>query len=149
MADTTLAQFAFGGIFVLANKLQTLGDALDDEVSIKQWNIIKVLAELDGSLSVSELGNWIGSTRQNTRKMVGILAEGGYLNMEQDLHDKRALTVSLTTRGKLYYSKRSRLNAKFLELLFEDFSDAELETFALGIKKLADSIDSLEERASV
>lgn len=148
MADKALSQFAFGGIFVLANKLQTLGDALDDQVTVKQWNLIDLLAESPTPLSVSELASWIGSSRQNTRKMAGILAEEGFLNLEESAHDKRTLNVSLTTKGKLYHTKRARMNAAFLDLLFKEFSDQELEALCLSIKKLADSTDALEERAT-
>lgn len=140
------AHYVFGGIFVLANRLQTLADSLDDKVTIKQWTLMAFLADNGAYLSVSELAHWTGSTRQNVRKMAALLQERGYVELQADLHDKRAVNISLTRKGKSYVTRRAKTNELFLQQLFSSFGETELSALCSGIKLLGDAVDKMEER---
>ena len=83
---------AFGTIFVLANKLQILGDRLDPRLTVKQWLLLAGIASTaDGQPTLSTLATRIGSSRQNVKKMAIILEREGFVSLSKDPQDARAL----------------------------------------------------------
>ncbi|NBK23494.1 MAG: MarR family transcriptional regulator, partial [Spirochaetia bacterium] len=64
----------FGSFFTLSNRLQAAGDGLDEKMTLKQWLLVAVLIKSEEqALSVSELAQRMGSSRQNVKKMAQLL----------------------------------------------------------------------------
>ena len=67
-------EYLFGSIFLLANRLQTLGNGYLEEVTLKQWLLLIMIHVMDKEQpSVTEVADFMGSTRQNVRKMLEVL----------------------------------------------------------------------------
>jgi DNA-binding MarR family transcriptional regulator len=129
----------FGSIFIIANRLQVLGDKFDKNITIKQWLLlIGILKSNTTSPTVSEVASFIGNSRQNVKKMALILEKKGFIRFEKDPKDARILRVSLTDKCEAYFKKRENRELDFFEKLYEDF-DTEL------VKGLNDGITRLEE----
>ena len=67
-------EFLFGSIFLLSNKLQALGDGYLKEITLKQWLLLIMIQTINKEQpSVTEVAAFMGSTRQNVRKMLEAL----------------------------------------------------------------------------
>lgn len=74
MNDIEKKAYIFGGILTLANRLQALGDKLDENVTLKQWLLIAVILKSGrSSPTISEVAKLVGNSRQNVKKMAGLL----------------------------------------------------------------------------
>ena len=136
----------FSSFFTLSNRLQVAGDALDTEMTLKQWLLIAVLIKSEeDSLSVSDLAQRMGSSRQNVKKMAQLLEKQGFLSIERRADDKRYLQVSVTSACLAHCREREPREGAFIDTLFSGFSHDELQKLIEGFAKLSGNIARLEE----
>ena len=136
----------FGSFFTLSNRLQAAGDGLDEKMTLKQWLLVAVLIKSEEqALSVSELAQRMGSSRQNVKKMAQLLGNRGFLAIEQHEDDKRYLQLSVTPACLVHCKSRETKEEMFIETLFAGFSGEELRDLSLSFAKLAGNIVKLEE----
>lgn len=145
-ADTLQKKaYIFGTLFMLANRLQILGDALDDKITLKQWLFISVIIKSEKQpLTISELAQLIGTSRQNTKKMAAILERDGYVAFEKDTVDARVLRVTLTEKCFEHFAKRSRLENEFITKLFNGMDKELINKMSLGFSALFNNISEME-----
>ncbi|WP_040951913.1 MarR family winged helix-turn-helix transcriptional regulator, partial [Gorillibacterium massiliense] len=75
----------FGGLFVLANKLQAIGDRELGEITTKQWFLMMMIEQWgEEPPTLSELAKEMGSSRQNLKQLALKLQEKGFLSIEKD-----------------------------------------------------------------
>ena len=99
MKDLQKESFIFGSLFVLANRVQNLGDKADPVLSIKQWLLIAAISQCGSeNPTISEIAKVIGSSRQNVKKMAALLEKIGFVRLQRDDNDARAIRVSPTER---------------------------------------------------
>ncbi len=133
----------FGGLFLLANKLQVKGDAFlaEDEMTTKQWFLIVMISQFkDTPPMLSEVANLMGSTRQNVKQLALKLEEKGFLVMEKDQNDSRILRLKLTEKNEEFWDKRQGKDNTFVEKLFQNFTPEEINVMYRGIEKLLDEV---------
>ncbi|HHV65665.1 MAG TPA: MarR family transcriptional regulator [Peptococcaceae bacterium] len=134
----------FGTIFILANKLQTLGDAFDKNVTIKQWLFLVSVSQFQEPPTLSEVAEVIGYSRQNAKRIATALEESGFLTIARDTNDARALRIRLTPKFSTYFAQREKRELEFIRKLFDGF-DAELtEGFYQGLVRLGENILNME-----
>lgn len=135
----------FGSIFMLANRLQIIGDKFDRNITIKQWQLIAAITKSSSkSPTISEVAAFIGNSRQNVKKMALILEREGFLKLEKDSADARILRISLTVKCEDYFSKRQSRETEFLEKLFKGIDTHLIKCMDSGISKLEDNINEME-----
>ena len=88
----------FGSAFVLAQHLGRRMDALlaPMDLTARQWLLLAVLARAGRPLSLSEAAAQYGSSRQNIKEIALGLERRGYLRLEADPADGRALLLHRT-----------------------------------------------------
>lgn len=138
----------FGGLFLLSNKLQVILDkslAIHD-MTAKQWFLTAVIEEFfDSPPTLSEVAKIIGSSRQNIKQIALKLEEKGFLSLEKDEKDKRAIRLRLTNKSHEFWTGLQDESNKFLEELFIDLNTEELNGMLIGIFKLSEKIKILED----
>ncbi|MNO20260.1 transcriptional repressor MprA [compost metagenome] len=140
-------EYVFGGMFALANRLQTLGDKLDPNITTKQWFFIAIISKLeDNSPTISEVSALIGSTRQNVKKMAVILEKQGFVQLTKDAKDARVIRVTLTPKCRDYFQRRDASEGVFMEHLFDGFDEELLNGLYKGLVKLSDNIEKMEKQ---
>lgn len=140
-------EFIFASIFLLSNKLQTLGDSLLQEITLKQWLLLMTIDSLKKDpLSVTELAVFIGSSRQNVRKMLGTLENKGYVNLLQNTQDKRNLSVSLTAKARDFFVRFEPNGDAFLVQLFEGVTLHQLECTKTTMETLFENHERMEQK---
>ncbi|WP_054941188.1 MarR family transcriptional regulator [Paenibacillus ihuae] len=137
--------YILGAFLMLANRLQVLGDKLDEKITMKQWLLIAVILKSGSPApALSALAAMIGSSRQNVKKMALLLEKQGFVALSKDEKDARILRVRLTEECRVYFAGRHREEEQFMEDLFQDFN-AELTTgLFTGLTKLTDNIARME-----
>lgn len=137
----------FGGTFVLANKLQFVGDKLVDGLSTKQWFLLRNLMDLpkDPPPTITKIAQEMDSTRQNITKMLEVMERDGLLTIEKSATDLRSRSVHITPLG-LQLAKQTADNAQgFLDELFKDMNDEELETAGKVLIKMIQNLENMQE----
>ncbi len=136
-------QFIFGSILLLANKLQVLGDSFLPDITLKQWFLLLMISKLsDKQNNINSIAKAMGSSRQNTKKMIDLLESKGYVSANQSVQDLRNLNVLLTDKTREYFIKYESLGNKLLNELFIDFTDTDLDTAFGFLQKLLKNADS-------
>lgn len=138
-----MKRLIFASVFIEANKLQTVFDNNSKEVSSKQWLLLVITASFDEPPSLSALGELMGCSRQNVKKLAVILEKKGFIELVKDQRDSRSLHVKLTKQAKDLDAKMHSMSGKVLESMFGDFTEEEVEQLYRGICKLANGIDRL------
>lgn len=147
MDITDKQKYIFGSIFLLANRLQVLGDQYlgRDDITTKQWFLNAMIAQFgDTPPTLSEVAELMGSSRQNVKQLALKLEEKGFLEIRKDELDARALRLKLTEKSRLFWEKREKQDDEYIEDLFMGFSPEEIDVVYRCFGKLFDKIDKIE-----
>jgi len=139
-------KFIFGSLFLLSNKLQVIGDQYlgKDDMTTKQWFLTAMISQFrDNPPTLSEVAELMGSSRQNVKQLALKLEEKGFLRIEKDEQDARAVRLKLTEKSRTFWEKRQSRDEWFLRDLFEDFSEQEIDVIYSGFNKLFKKIGGL------
>lgn len=138
-------EYLFASIFLLSNKLQALGDIYLKEITLKQWLLLVSISALEKKpISVTELAAYIGSSRQNVRKMLEALASKGYVTLTQNTQDKRNLSVALTARTLDFFERFDTKGDVFLARLYDGLSTAQLKDGRITFEMLFENIERMK-----
>lgn len=145
MDELAQKAYIFASIFTVSNKLQILGDKLDQQITIKQWLLLAAISNSAiEAPSISEISALIGTSRQNVKKMALLLEKQGFVNIRRDPDDARVLRVAQTAKCVEYFKARYGLELAFLEELFSDIDEALLGGLRNGLIKLTNNISKME-----
>ena len=73
----------FSTLFIAENRLQTLFDNHIPEVSLKQFMLLSVVRQSKEELTFTQLGNLLGCSRQNIKKIADILVKKGFITIRE------------------------------------------------------------------
>lgn len=139
--------FIFGGVLLLANKLQILGDKLDPKITLKRWLLLAMIVRSKTSTpTISEIASYVGSSRQNVKKMASILEKQGFVNLKKDEKDARILRVEITDKCMEHLKSRDYLEQEFMSALFQDMNGDILKGLYEGLIKLSINVDAMEKQ---
>jgi DNA-binding MarR family transcriptional regulator len=118
----------FALIFMLSNKLQTIGDSFFAEISTKQWFILLVLGIMeDYSPTLSELAEAVGSSHQNVKQLVLKLEQKGFVEITKDNEDARRLRIRATQKSQEFSQQYHEKSNDFMNKLFGQFRPEDLK----------------------
>ncbi len=87
-------------------------------------------------MTLTQLGEILGCSRQNIKKLARILEQKGYITIVQSPDDSRALCAVPTEKADGYFKNEFAVYVKELELLFDGFSPDEVESLFVVVGKL-------------
>lgn len=138
-----IEQYVFGTTSLIANRMAAAIDSRLTGVTYKQWFFLMMIDRMDSlEKSVHDVAQFIGTTRQNARKIIEQLENKGYVETSVSRFDARALSVKITRKGKNCLTKNAPLVADATGELFADVSDKELTAFAKTLGKLVATLTS-------
>ena len=149
-SDTTENQrkAIFSTLFIAGNKLQTLFDSHIPEVSLKQFMLLSIVRQSKEQLTFTQLGNLLGCSRQNVKKLADVLAKKGFITIQQSPHDTRAMCICPTEKVNSYFKNDFFKYQEELKYLFEVYTDKEIETLFTLLSRLYSGIENLEKRVA-
>lgn len=140
-------KFIFGSLFLLANKLQVIGDQYlgREDMTTKQWFLTAMISQFgDKAPTLSEVGELMGSSRQNVKQLALKLQEKGFINIEKDEKDSRALRLKLTEKSKIFWEGREEIDKQFVSNLFRGLNNEEINVMFNSFNKLFYNIERIE-----
>lgn len=136
----------FSTLFIAGNKLQTIFDNHIPEISLKQFMLLSVVRQSEEHLTFTRLGNLLGCSRQNIKKIADVLMKKGFITIRQSPHDTRAMCICPTEKVNDYFQNDFSKYQKELKYLFEVYTEKELETLFILLSRLYKGIENLEKR---
>lgn len=138
----------FSTLFIAGNKLQTLFDNHIPKISLKQFMLLSIVRQSKEPLTFTQLGNLLGCSRQNVKKLADVLAKKGFITIEQSPLDTRAMCICPTEKVNDYFQNDFLQYQEELKYLFDVYTEKEIETLFILLSKLYAGIENLEKRVS-
>lgn len=137
----------FGGVFVLANKLQVVADKRVQWLSTKQWFLLRNLNDLpaDPPPTITTLAKETDTSRQNISKMLEVLQRQGYVELQDSAQDRRSQAVVLTEAGAQILQQVAQEATPFFGELFADIRKEECAAAAAVVIKLIEKLNQMQE----
>lgn len=136
----------FSTLFIAGNKLQTIFDNHIPEISLKQFMLLSVVRQSEEQLTFTRLGNLLGCSRQNIKKIADVLMKKGFITIRQSPHDTRAMCICPTEKVNDYFQNDFLEYKEELKYLFEVYTEKEIETLFILLSRLYKGIENLEKR---
>ena len=136
----------FGMIFMLAQRWQYIGDRelKGSGVTTKQWFLLVTLHALFADPpSLNDLAMAMGSSRQNVKQLALNLEKRGFIEIYQDVDDKRVQRFKLTPKNQAFWDERAENDEQFINSLFENLSTNDLSVTHRTIRSLLDITEKL------
>ena len=132
----------FASIFIIQNRLQTAGEKIQSEISMKQWLLLAMVKFCPQPRTLTNIGNLMGCSRQNVKKLALTLENKGYIQL---VHGKKSsICIELTNKANIYSTKMAEKHSQTLKLLFADFNSDEIEQLFNLYVKLYSGITRVE-----
>lgn len=137
----------FGGTFVLANKLQFVGDKLVEGLSTKQWFLLRNLMDMpiEPPPTITQVSQTMDSTRQNIAKMLEPMEREGFVTIENSPTDHRSRSIRITAKGLEYARQTAENGRHFLERLFEGIGSEECDAAGKVFVKMIQNLEKMQE----
>lgn len=143
------AHLFFGGILGTANQLQVMGDGLFDEITMKQWFVLAILEVFkEEAPTLKELAEEVGSSHQNVKQLVLKLQEKGYVEMFQDLEDKRKIRIQSTGKWQQIEVKYQEAEEQMLAQLFNGILEEDLRKAVEVLIKMRENMEEMKSNES-
>jgi len=113
---------------------------LDDLVP-SYGNILTVLYDNGGKLSMKEIGKLIGKDKSTITALVNKLMKLGYVEKEKCKEDKRVTYIILTEKAEAIEGKFNEISESVNSTAYKNFSNEEKETLLKLLKKLNNNFD--------
>lgn len=127
----------YATLFSVTNKIQTAGDEAIEKLTSRQMMTFIAIAHLpEGEASLNAIASKLGATKQSTAQIINNLKSKGYLQAEKNETDGRSVNLVITETGRTVFQQSGEQGWLFLQKLFSDFSDEELETLWKLLKKV-------------
>lgn len=134
----------FSTLFIAGNRLQTVFDVDASDVTLKQFMLLTMVRNSKEQLTLTQLGELMGCSRQNVKKLAAVLEKKGLVILEQSEKDLRAACIRPTEKMEQYFKSVALSHKQKLGCLFEAYSDQEVEQLFRLLMKLYGGIDTLE-----
>ena len=138
-------QAIFSSVFILQNRMQTAGDKIQTQISMKQWLLISMTDCCPEPRTLTNIGNLMGCSRQNVKKLALSLEKKGFVNMI--LGANNSVCIELTERVNEYEQEIGAQQMQSLKILFADFSEDEIEQLFKLYAKLFAGVEQFEKYA--
>lgn len=135
----------YGTLFSVSNRIQTIGDKEFKEVTLKQHFMMIALNMFETPPTLKEMGELIGCSYQNVKRMAEHLQREGYLKIVRDTSDKRKLLLISTQKLETMESVNQEKSIAFMEQLFKDISREDLAITLKTLVKMDSNIGGILE----
>jgi DNA-binding MarR family transcriptional regulator len=100
-----------------------------------QYRVLGVLMKA-GTLPVSEIGRRLYISKPYMTALIDTLIEGGFVQRQPDLTDRRVINITITEQGEKYLKQSVSLYKKDLKELLSILGDADLEELCTSLESL-------------
>lgn len=131
-------QQIYSTIFYLSNKIQTEGDKLDDNITVRQWMTLLAILHLpEGRANYNQLADMMGYSKQNAKNLVTVLERKGFVKIGKSDTDHRAVQIQVSESCKTFLRNYYERGNSYIDGIFKDFDENELQALWKLLRKLA------------
>lgn len=130
----------FGSLFAIANRLQTEMDRRIEGISAKQWYIVMMLGMFDSPPTLKQLAKISDTSHQNVKQIVVKLEQKGYVRLEKDPEDLRAMRIIATEKCNDWGEKNEKTAKLFIDRMFDRFTPEEITEMSRQLLALYDQL---------
>lgn len=134
----------FNSLFIVTNKLQTIFDNHIPELSLKQFLLLSTVRQSKASLTFTQLGELLGCSRQNIKKIADVLEKKGFVTLQKSSADPRAMCICPTEKADVYFQTDFSKYQGELKYLFDVYTEDEVKTLFTLLSRLHKGIEDLE-----
>ncbi len=136
----------FGGVFVLANKLQFVADRTVEGLSAKQWFLVRTMMDMpeDPPPTITQIALEMDTTRQNVAKMLEKMQRDGMAAIVENESDRRSRRVRITAQGKRQAQQIAENAQEFLKRLFLGINPDDLDAAGRVIVKMTENLTDIQ-----
>ena len=138
-------QAIFSSIFVLQNRMQTAGEKLQTQISMKQWLLLAMTECCPEPRTLTNIGKLMGCSRQNIKKLALALEKKGFVRLLVGANN--SVCIELTDKVNEYFKEMGERHLQTWKLLFADFSEKEIEQLFHLYAKLYMGVERVEKYA--
>ena len=138
----------FSTLFIASNRLQTLFDNHIPEISLKQFMLLSMVRQGEGPMTLTQLGQMLGCSRQNIKKLAHALERKGFVTIQQSEQDARAFCIGTTPKVEVFFQREFAQYQTELGYLFEVYTPEEIEMLFTLLTKLYAGIEHLERKVA-
>lgn len=140
-----MKRLLFSAVFINENKLQTIFDRYNSEVTSKQWLLMAITSSFKTPPTLTEVGELMGCSRQNVKKIAVLLEKKGYIRLEKNKQDARSLSIILTDKYREFSVTMEESTSDVLGTMFREFDEKQLAEFFESTNKMGRGIEALDE----
>jgi DNA-binding MarR family transcriptional regulator len=109
----------------------------EDEITTKQWLLMIVLANaFENPPSMQKVADAMSTTHQNVKQLATRLEDRGFLKINRDPNNRRALRLNVTKDCMAYWEKRSPEDMQSIKSFFSSLKDQEVNKLFKIMSKL-------------
>lgn len=138
-------QAIFASIFVLQNRMQTAGEKIQTDISMKQWLLLAMTGCCPEPKTLTSVGSLMGCSRQNIKKLAAALENKGYVRLVSG--GNNSVCIELTEKVNQYSRTIGERHFQTLKLLFSEFDENEIEQLFRLYAKLYVGMERVEKYA--
>ena len=135
----------YGLLFSLSNRIQTIGDKELEDITIKQQFLMIALDLFDEPPTLKEMGDLIGCSYQNVKRMATQLEQKGYLILQNDQTDKRKIRLVSSGKIEQLADKNRQRTIAFMSNLYRNIPKKDLAVTLKTLKKMDQNIGGMLE----
>ncbi len=138
-------QALFASFFVIQNRLQTAGEKVQKQISMRQWHLLAMTQICEKPRTLTKIGALMGCSRQNVKNLAAALEAKGFVKLVCGTNNSVQIEIT-EAAGAYLLSMRDRQN-EVLTRLFSLFSEDDVNKFFDLQNKLLDGLESVENYA--
>ncbi len=135
----------FANTFLLSNRLQTVMDSNIEELTAKQWLTAMMLGMFDEPPTLKQLAKICDSSHQNTKQLISKLESKGFIRIENDSKDLRAMRILTTDKWVKWNQDNNESSINFITKMFENLTDEEIAVMNKAQQKIYKNLENMEE----
>jgi DNA-binding MarR family transcriptional regulator len=134
----------FGLLFILGNRLQTIGDQFYAEITSKQWFVMAMIdAFADHHPTINDLAGASSTSHQNVKQIVVKLEKRGFVSLKIDPADRRKLRIYTTWEWVRFKDEYHDKQAEFMERLFVGISPDMAKNTLTTLLALSENMETM------
>lgn len=135
----------FANIFLLSNRLQTVMDSNIEELTAKQWLTAMMIGMFDEPPTLKQLAKICDSSHQNTKQLILKLESKGFIRIESDSRDLRAMRILTTDKWVKWNQDNNQNSMRFIAKMFDNLTDDEIAVMNKVQQKIYKNLENMEE----
>ena len=134
----------FGLLFILGNRLQTIGDQFYAEITSKQWFVMALIDTFANHYpTINDLADASNTSHQNVKQIVMKLEKRGFVSLRVDPSDRRKLRIHTTREWAQFKDRYHDKQAEFMERLFAGISPDMAKVTLTTLMALSENMETM------